>query len=569
MPHPDDKLERARRAADLAEARNRLEIARAQARMLRRLRDVAGGAESTAGRGRRGTSDGRGENWALSGSYRSSRNDRTRRQLGGPAGSGGGRVPLASPDTHLDDITLEAIRRDAQDLHRNSELARALVTRLADLTVGDGSTVIPKTSSDAFNARVAELWASYWNHIGVDPATGVHGVDARATCAGPEWERLVTQQVAVDGDLLVPVLDDGSAQVIDGARVVSEQGPRNAPAKDWTDAQGGESGGVILDRRGRPQGFRVADYHPAGGGVAKPARVVPASSALWLVNPRGRAMGVNQTRGEPLLAPVFQRIVQLDGFIDAAQVAARINACMTGFIKSKDPAGMQASLPGQTVTATNADGTSRSDREMSLQPGMIWHLDPGEDVGSIAPNQPTASFESFVRSSMELICAHVGVPLLMAFFDPSGINLSTMRGMVITAGVGFRAWQEWRVRCLLAPLYRWRVAAWIREGKLPAPPADWARHEWITEPVPVLDPEGETRTWALAIEKGLGTRDMACRSMYGKPGRDMVAELADEQKYEREVGLVLMTTPGQQVKDAADNGAGPRTPSDPANPDQR
>lgn len=567
-PSPAERLADVRHRADMAEQKNRLALEQNKAATLRQLRSAA--RPLPRGRGTGGDSSVGGGAWALSGSYRSSRTSRTRTQLGGGPGGSRGRALPASADAHLDEVTLRAVRSDAQDLHRNSELARSLITRLADLTVGDGSTVTPRTKSEEFNAAVARLWRSYWEFVGIDPSTGVHGVDARGLAGGAEWERLVTQQVATDGDELLPLLANGTVQVIDADRITSDIGPRGGGVeKDWTSGGGGETCGVLLDRVGKPVGFRVADYAPGGAGVERSTRVVSAANALFLINPRGKAMGINQTRGEPLLAPVFDRIVQLDGYIEATQIAARVAACLTAYVKSKNPAGMQAALAGQPVTAANGDGTTRTDQEMTFQPGSVWHLLPEEDVGSITPNQPTASFEGYVRSSMELICAHVGVPLLMAFFDPSGINLSTMRGMVITAGVGFRAWQEWRVRSLLAPLYRWRVAMWIREGKLPAPPADWAEHEWITEPVPVLDPDGEARFWSLCIEKGLATRDMATRSMWGKPGKVVVDERVKEQKDEEAQGLVLLTTPGQQVKDAADKGQGPSKPDDPADPDKR
>lgn len=559
-----NKLAAAKLAADLAEQNNRLTLQRIRAKAIARIGDLADSTFDGRNRGR-----GRGPDidqpaggpLAFTNSFRSG-STRTRRQLGGD----GARTPLGPPDAHLDEQTLTNLRRDAQDLHRKSDVGRVLVRARAAFTVGDGSHVLPTTSSEAFNREVERLVRAWWDGVGLDPVTGVHGVDARGLKSGSRLEFDIEQQAMVDGDLALPLLADGTVQVIDADRVTSGPYGRAQYGQDWTRGTAGESCGVLCNGRGAITGIRVANYSKLGSGLESPSRVLPAGSFLWYTNPRGSPCGVNQTRGEPALAAVYEHVLMLERYTESTTLAAYMNSCVVSWTKTVDPVAMQAALTGETIDVSTENGGTARQRLRDIYPGAHWDLEKNEEVGFFNPSQPNAQFDPFVTAMLRVVSAHFGLPMIMAFFDPRGVNLSTFRGLVLAAAQQARVEQLDRVARLLGPLYRWRVAMWIREGRLRNPPADWDAHEWICNPPPVLDPEAEVRMWALAKEKGLATRDMGTRSMWGIPGRRMTDNLVTEQRYDDDAGLVTLTTPGQQVKDAADNGAGPATPADQTDP---
>ena len=557
--------------ADLAAEKNRYDMERARGRAIRRVGKIAeDAARNLNERWRRARGDDADSGvtgpMAFSGSFRSSRTSRTRVPLG--SGGWGGRVQVGSPDAQLDESTLAHGRSDAIDLYRNSYVAKMVIGRKVDMHVGDGSTLTPKTSSAEFNEQLKKYWSAYWTRKGVDPETGVRGVDARGMVAGPAFERLVKQQVYSDGDLAVIPLANGTLAVIAGERVTSRHGVGSALEEDWTKGRGGETAGVLLDGAGAVRGIRVADYGRGGAGLDHPTRVIPGDLVMWLMNARGRSGGINQTRGEPLLLCVYDLILELDRYIAATGIGAYVAACLTAVVKSTSPAQMQAALAGETVTVTNGDGSTSQQRRQVFEPGGVWHIGTNEEVGSITPNQPTGNFQPFVHAVLGLIFAYAGMPKLAGMFDPTGVNLSLMRGLVQLAGVENRAEQEdWKTG-FLSPAYVNRVAMWIREGKLKNPPADWAAHEWTCEPLPVLDFMGELQAWSMAVDKGFGTREMATTSMWGKTAKEIVDARVLEQKYEDERGLRTATVPGQQVREAAANGQGPAKPEDPANPDE-
>lgn len=502
--------------AEIVEANNRLARASLESQWLQRFMDPRSGAGG-----------GRGRRMAFAGSYGTTP---TRVRDGN---RGGGRPRGGSPDGHLDDNSLAAIRQASQQMARENPIARAITTRLGDVIVGDGPTCRAKTGDKEWNAKADALFNAWWDRL-----DGT-GIDIRGLCTGAEITRQLVDGAAIDGDILVVRVDStpqGSLQLVEADRIVPPGSGAGAAVSRFV-------GGVELDSVGRPVTFHLGNYGPTGYRPAVATERVPASQCWHLACPiRRRA---NLTRGEPVLAGVLDRLEQLDGYLEAVEIAVRMAACFAVFVKVENPAITQGLWAGSTVSTGTDRTTSGTIRETDVEPGTLNFLNPGESIEQTKPEQPGGSHDQYVWSQVQIISADVGLPLVLTMLDFSKVNMSAAKSAVVMAWLNVLRWQDWLRAHFLQPVRLWWTFRAMNAGLIPYHP-EWQRHEWTQNPPAVLDPLSEIQAESLAIDKGLRTRAESLRRLSGADLEEFLQERAAEIKRENELGVVTLTTPGQK-----------------------
>lgn len=422
-----------------------------------------------------------------------------------------------SADSHLDQVTRDRLLRSARTLDRNNCLARGMIDRLTDLIVGTGFSLQAASGDEAFDDAVESMWAETRLDY-----RGQHDNDTLA------W--MIQRQALADGDVL-PIwvaAGGGAVQCVGADRIVNPAGSMDSREI---------VGGVKLDAGGRPTGYHVAEYNDTGSYVdAARTRLIGADAASLVATLRT----LDQTRGEPALAPAMWVLDRADAYLIATITAAEVAAMFALLIKVENPGD------AMNLAAEAADGTSRAageatdavGQEEEAEPGMFRYLQPGESVEQVRPEHPGQQFDAVVRMIVRLAGVANGLPIELALLDTSESNFSAGRMVVELAMRGIARRQKRLVHSYLSWVYRQRVAAWLRAGVLawPRVPDHWSRHQWSPPAKPQFDPKAAIDIDEREIALNIKTAEEAAKER-GRDWRTTARRRRLELAFEMAQGL--------------------------------
>ena len=323
-----------------------------------------------------------------------------------------------------------------------------------------------------------------------------------------------------DGDVATVKLGNGLLQTVEGDLIASPNASQLS--NRMVD-------GVELDAAGRPVRFWLIDEssmetrNNAGRAALQGTIAKDAQDVLFLA----RRKRLGQTRGEPAFAQSAWLFDQIDGHIEAVVTAARMAACFGVLVRR--PGGF-AGVP----TSPSSDSTIER-KDFRLEPGMVKQLEADEEVTTLSPAQPTQNFPDFLATIGRLLGLPFGLPLELVFLDFSKTNYSSARASLLQAYRKFRVDQFRFIAHWLAPIYRWKVAEWIADGKLD-PLEDALTHTWIPPGWQWIDPKAEADGHALALDLGLTTVAEIVEAT-GRDSAELFAARSREIKAMREAGL--------------------------------
>lgn len=181
--------------------------------------------------------------------------------------------------------------------------------------------------------------------------------------------------------------------------------------------------GVEYDESGRVLGVHIkkttADDFQAGAGYASGSGsyFVPEEDVLHFFEP----LYASQLRGIPRAAQVLSIAEIHSAFFRATLTKAEAEACFGLAIKRVPQDG------GMGSEYDPAGGTDEGPLPLDyLEPGMIYYLAEGEEIQTINPSS-SASFEPFVRISLEAICVGFGITYPQGSGDLSRVNFSSYK----------------------------------------------------------------------------------------------------------------------------------------------
>jgi lambda family phage portal protein len=309
--------------------------------------------------------------------------------------------------------------------------------------------------------------------------------------------------------------------------------------------------GIQYDLRGKRTGYWLLPEHPGNRGmmVRGTSHLVPASDILHLY----RKDRIGQGRGVPDIAPVMLKGRDLADLEEAIVVKARIEACLSMFVKTTDA----SRTIGQAVAnEKTADGKTR--RIETLSPGLIMYGQPGEEANAIQPSS-SLQFESVLRQNWMTIAAGAGFTYDLLSGDLSQANFSSLKA-------GDRIYKrlieqdQWLmlVPMLLKPIWNAVMLRAQDVGLLDARRLVWPV-EWIMPAWEPIDPLKELQADILAVRAGRLTWPQFVAAW----GFDPEAQLDEIQKWFETIDkrkIVLDTDPrraapgikGAPKSDAAD-----------------
>lgn len=380
--------------------------------------------------------------------YNAAKTSRFRRTRSGVTGSG------RTADYHYrleaDFLRMLELSRDFQ---RNDVVVGQGVRRLVDNVIQDGFTVDPQTGNDTADAKLVERWTE-WSQ---DPDR----CDLAGELTFHAMERLVLEQVVVDGDIFVlpQKAQLGSLQLIEAHRVRT---PRNT-ARNVVH-------GVLLDEyRKRLEYWVTKDEIDPSRSLMKVSDTlryaVRDNQGRRQVHHIYRPDRVSQTRGVSAFAPIVDAVGMHDDIQFAKLVQQQLVSCFAIFRQRElDFQAVTDQQRGEQTTETLSDGSTRTIE--GIAPGMEIFGAPGETLHGFSPNVPNPEFLPHALMILTFVAVNLNLPLAVLLLDPTKTNFSGWRGAIDQARTSFREIQHWLIDYFHRPIYRLKVRQWLAEDPI-------------------------------------------------------------------------------------------------------
>jgi lambda family phage portal protein len=298
--------------------------------------------------------------------------------------------------------------------------------------------------------------------------------------------------------------------------------------------------GIEYDAMGRRVAYWLYPQHPAGFPNSHSVRV-RAENVLHIFSPP--APGV--PRGISWLQPALTSLHELQSFMEAELVRSRTASLFAGFVRTADGSNPLADQNGQ----------------LTLEPGSVSRLAPGEDVTFSTPPE-SRYFEPYVRTQLRAIASALNMPYEI-FSDVSQITFASGRHALI----GWKRWLEMLVNHVMVfefcrPVWDLWVRYALMTGVLDGSVEDYRRVRWVAPPLEMLDARAEVLGLQARVRNGFMSRTEAVNQT-GLDAEQVEAEIASENRRSDRLGLVLDSDPrqtsaqGQEQPSAVDDAPPP------------
>lgn len=401
---------------------------------------------------------------------------------------------------------LDVLRNRAQEQYRNNPAAHGVINRIVTGTVGAGLSVrsiIDRTilGLDETAAREWEDAAEREFRLWADSRE----CDFSRRMTFNEIQMLAMKSQKVRGDCFVlmswrpreGVPYDLRLQLIEGDRISNPQ----SRADDDEIA-----GGIERDANGIPVAIHIQATHPGNVFTTRSMdwKKVPIfgtkshrRQVLHLMN----FERVDQSRGEPCLAPAMATLKQLNRYAEAELAAAIANAVLSVFVKR--PLEGENLQTGLEARYSDEDRAAWENRSLTLGPGTWIDGAPGEELQTVSASRPSAQFDPFFAACVKQVGMAEGVPyeVLAQFFQSS---YSASRAAILEAGKTFKVNRSWLRNNLCQPIYEEFLTEAVVKGRLTAPGfltdpiirAAYCQSEWMGPSPGQIDPVKEvTAAW--------------------------------------------------------------------------
>ena len=281
-----------------------------------------------------------------------------------------------------------------------------------------------------------------------------------------------------------------------------------------------------------------------------------------------RYSDADSTRPAPWGASTIPKARQLDQYELAEVIAAREQACKTGFLTSTlVPEG------GQEFQPPNPQGVTLQDQVPGSTQGLPW----GVDYKERNPTHPNGNFDTFRKGQLRSWCAGMpGADYNIIANDLEGINFSAGRLGRLDTNEMSKMIQRFDINRAERPTFEAWLEMSLITGAVPLPLAKFDKfnkpnfqgRRWAG-----VDEVKEATAAALRISNKMSSRSRECAED-GDDFEEIAFELAEEEMLLESLGLsselsVEGVKPAQPAGDIADDGtpaAGGDDDADPKNP---
>ena len=282
---------------------------------------------------------------------------------------------------------------------------------------------------------------------------------------------------------------------------------------------------------GRPTRYWAYKQHPGDArsfSVLGDLKPVPAENILHAK----LIKRIGQTRGVSILHSVMTRLEDLKDYEESERVAARVSAAMAAYIKKGNP---------DSYIPTNPD-TDEDDRSFKMAPGLVFdRLRPGEEVGTIQSNRPSALLEPFRNSMIRMVASGTRTNYSSSAKDYNG-SYAAQRQELVEGWDNYTSLQVMFSGFYKRPLYSEYVKISILSGRHVVPSdvdqTSLYRAHFQGPAMPWIDPDKEGKANERNCQAGFTSRSQVIRSRNLNP-IEVDEQIETERKREADKDLVF------------------------------
>lgn len=275
--------------------------------------------------------------------------------------------------------------------------------------------------------------------------------------------------------------------------------------------------GVEFDSRGRKVGYWMYKYDPKNEYMMRLAPEFVSKDDVIQVFYKEFP---EQVRGIPAGTPAMLNMRDLADYEDAQIMLQKVASCHVAF--TTQPA------PDNDVLGDD-ENSGITDH---LEPGLIQHLAPGEEV--TFNNPPTAQgYGEYVSKNQQKNAAGYGITYEQLTGDMGNVNFSSGRMGWIEANRQVEDWQyNMFIQQFCKPIWKWFIEGLIVQGIINR--EFWA--EWTPQGREMLDPVKETNGLILKLQAGLMSWTEVCKQMGYNPDA-VLAQIKKDREMFTEAGI--------------------------------
>lgn len=428
-----------------------------------------------------------------------------------------------------------SIRGQARYLDENHDIVVGLLDKLEQKVVGPkGISVepMPFTVAGEKHEKFAQELSRFFEKLSMAP-------DTTGTLTRGQVEQMVCRTWLRDGECFGKYIEGNVANFKHNTPIpfsVELLEPDFLPftRNDKTNI----TQGIERNAWGQPLAFHFLKSHPGGNvGYSSETSRVPADRVQHIK----LSKRIGQGRGMSILHAVITRLEDLKDYEESERVAARISAVLAAYIK-KAPDGYGAEKPEE-------------DRLFQMSPGMFFdNLMPGEEVGTIQSNRPSALLQPFRDSMLRAVASGTRGTFSSISGQFDG-NYSSQRQEMVEGYAGYEFLQNTFIAQWSRPFYRRAIKMGIASGMINVPldiDQDTIYNAvYLTPVMPWIDPNKESQAYERNVQAGFSTEAEVIRSK-GKNPEEVKRQRAQEIAKNKELDLVFSSDARHELQQAAE-----------------
>ena len=439
--------------------------------------------------------------------------------------------PSQGPNRALDG--LQNIRNRARDVTSNDWSGESGIQKWTTSLVGIGITPRFKRIKSATRKReIVDLWNDFVAQSDADCVLNLYG-----------QQTLVVRSWLDAGEVFVrrrPRFADEGLPVPLQIQIVEAEFVPLLDTDSWYGLPTGNKirSGIELDKRGRRVAFWMHKEHPGDGNTTVTdgdlVRVMAEDICHVFMPSRP-----GQLRGVSMLAPILNRLKNIENYDDNTLTRQQLANLVVGFITRGLPdATGDEDIDPMTNQPIEMSGTSGP--LLGMQPGLLQELEDGQKVEWSNPPEAGTTYSDYMRTQHMGTAAAAGIPYEIFSGDIVNVSDRTLR-VIINEFRRFNEQRQWQViiPMFCQPVINWFTTAAVFAGKVAELEADDVRrvehapHGWA-HIHPVQDPTGKK----VEVDAGFRSRS----SVVGERGDDIDTvddeRQADDER-EQKLGIGL------------------------------
>ena len=415
---------------------------------------------------------------------------------------------------------LKTLRSRARDLEQNNDYVRRYLSILESNVLGPKGVELEmriKDQNGALDAGANSIIEQAWMQWGK-----ARNCTVTKSQTWLDVQRLVLRSVARDGACLLVKVGGYQNEQGFALQILEADHLDHDYNVDLLENGNTVRFGVELDSNRQPVAYYLLEKHEGDNQALhgrQMRRRIEAADVLHVF----RADRAEQTTGTPWFASSMSKLHQLDGYLEAEVVAARISSCKMGFYTQQR---------GDELTGYEEDGTPLM---LDMEPGAFERLPSGTDFKAFDPQHPVTAFDSFVKANLRGVASGMGVSYNNLAGDLESVNYSSLRQAALDERDQFMKLQGWFVDHVCLPVFEAWLETTLLNGTLGLPAQRFSKFnapEFRPRRWSWVDPQKDINAQVTALENGLKSRRQIVREAGGSIEEVADSLAADQQLFE-------------------------------------